>query len=61
MMNVMFVVLANRALSNVIEEVNSKKFSLAPLARSRPSLICIIITINLELRSFMISCTFRGD
>ena len=31
MMNVMFVVLANRAFSNVIEDVNSKNFSLALL------------------------------
>ena len=39
MVNVMFVVLANRAFSNVKEDVNSKNFSLALLAWSRTSLL----------------------
>ena len=36
MMNVMFVLLAKGVLSNVMEGVNSKNFSLARLACSKP-------------------------
>ena len=41
MMNVIFVVLANRTFSNVIN------CSLTPLAWSRPALFCMIDTINI--------------
>ena len=44
MMNVMFVALANRAFSTVIESVNLKHFLLAWLI---PSLFSVIATIKL--------------
>ena len=61
MMNVMFVLFANRAFSNVIDGVNSKTVSLAPLACSKPPSLYLSNIIDLWLIAFTISCAVKGD
>ena len=56
-MNIMFVLLAKRAFSDVTESVNSKNFLLAPLATSTPPALCMDNAINIWLAT---SYKFRG-
>ena len=61
MMNVLVVLLAKRALFYVVESLNSKVFSLAPLACSKLPVFCIYNSIAFQLIAFTISCTCRGE
>ena len=58
MMNVMFVLLAKRAFSDVIEDVYSENISLAPLSCSKSIAFCLNSAIYLLLTTFTISRTF---
>ena len=59
MMNVVFILLANEAFSDVIESMNSKKFLLAPLACSRPPSFHKYNVIDLWLITFTMSRAIR--
>ena len=49
MMNVVFVVLANRALSNVIEDANSKTFRSLRLRDQDPLSSALLISLTYSL------------
>ena len=46
MMSAICVLLAKRAFSDLVEDLDSKKFSLAPLASLIPTAFCIEIANN---------------
>ena len=60
MMNVMSTLLATRAFSSVINGMDQKHFSLAPLASSKLPAFCINNAINLKFITLTIYHTFRG-
>ena len=57
---VMFVLIAKMASSDVIEGMNSKDVSLAPLARLKLPFFCNDTGISLNLITFAKSRAFRG-
>ena len=59
MMSTIFVLLAKGAFADIMEGVNSKKFSLSPLASSRPPSFHKHSVINLRFITFKLSHTSR--
>ena len=59
MINIVFVLLAKRAFSDITEGVDSKNVSLILLVWSSPPSHCMNKSINLWLITYTISLTFK--